>query len=210
MGQPDQARICAAIDGIRDKSEINLVDVLELAETSIQSMRTFFDTLDQNVYKEFRDIAAHIDRAKQEIGELGANELKETRLPMAGEELHAVISATEDATTRIMESAETILAADTDDAEAYQTVVQDNVMAIFEACSFQDITGQRISKVVETLEFIERRVTRFVDAAGIEDSGQLSDEEAADEARKRDLILNGPAKDGEGHDQSSVDALFDN
>lgn len=208
MGQPDQARICAAIDGIRDKSDINLVDVLELAETSIQSMRAFFDTLDQNVYKEFRDIAAHIDRAKQEIGELQANELKESRLPSAGQELHAVIEATEDATTRIMESAEAILAADPEDADAYQATVQDSVMAIFEACSFQDITGQRIAKVVETLEFIERRVTRFVDAAGIEDSAELSDEEKATEDRKRDQILNGPALDGEGHDQSSVDALF--
>jgi hypothetical protein len=47
--------------------------------------------------------------------------------------LSAVVSSTEEATTKIMESAEAILDADTSDAEAYQQLVNDKVMVIFEA-----------------------------------------------------------------------------
>lgn len=209
MASTNHAKIFAKIDDIRDKDEISLIDVLALAESSIQSMRTFFDSLDQTVYREFREIANHIERAKSEIGQLQANELKDSRLPTAGQELHAVLDATENATTHIMESAEAILGADPSDHDAYCAAVQDNVVAIFEACSFQDITGQRIAKVVETLEFIECRVERFVDAIGIEDVVLNSDEEEKRDERKRDLMLNGPALEGEGHAQSAIDALLE-
>jgi chemotaxis protein CheZ len=108
-----------------------------------------------------------------------------------------------------MESAEAILDADTSDAEAYQQLVNDKVMVIFEACSFQDITGQRISKVVETLEHIESRVSRFASAIGAEDTEQPSSEkEDKRKKRKKDLILNGPAMDGEGVSQDDIDALL--
>ncbi len=82
-------------------------------------------------------------------------------------------------------------------------------MVIFEACSFQDLTGQRISKVVETLEHIEARVSRFAAAIGAKDDpkGNTKEEEKR-KKRKEDLLLNGPAKTGEGVSQDDVDALL--
>jgi len=35
--------------------------------------------------------------------------------------------------------------------------IQERVVAIFEACNFQDLTGQRISKVMTTMKFIEKQ-----------------------------------------------------
>ena len=67
------------------------------------------------------------------------------------EELGAIVEATETATNAIMECAETVLAADTADPVAYRTLVEEKMLAVFEACSFQDITGQRIARVVDKI-----------------------------------------------------------
>lgn len=200
-----------AADGLRKKDDISLVDVLSLAEASIHSMKSFIDSLDSKVYGEFREIAEYIQNTKSEIGHLQANDLRTNHIPEAGSELSAVVSSTEEATTKIMESAEAILDADTSDAEAYQQLVNDKVMVIFEACSFQDITGQRIFKVVETLEHIESRVSHFASAIGAEDTELPSSEkEDKRKKRKKELILNGPAMDGKGVSQDDIDALLNN
>lgn len=209
MSSKKHAEVREAADGLRKKDDISLVDVLSLAEASIHSMKSFIDSLDSKVYGEFREIVKYIQNTKSEIGHLQANDLRTNHIPEAGSELSAVVSSTEEATTKIMESAEAILDADTSDAEAYQQLVNDKVMVIFEACSFQDITGQRISKVVETLEHIESRVSRFASAIGAEDTEQPSSEkEDKRKKRKKDLILNGPAMDGEGVSQDDIDALL--
>ncbi len=88
-------------------------------------------------------------------------------------------------------------------------MVDERMMLIFEACSFQDITGQRVAKVIDTLKHIEMRVTRFADAINAADAdGYLSEDERRREERKIKNILHGPQLDGEGVDQNDVDALF--
>ena len=44
--------------------------------------------------------------------------------------------------------------------------LQDAVTRIYEACSFQDITGQRITKVVTTLKVIEEKVAHIISTFG--------------------------------------------
>jgi outer membrane biosynthesis protein TonB len=108
-----------------------------------------------------------------------------------------------------MEQAEAIMAADPSDQQAYQATVNAAVMEIFEACSSQDITGQRISKVVDTLQHIESRVGRFAKAVNARDvAGELTEEEEAKERRNREQLLHGPVFDGEGVSQSMVDELL--
>ena len=138
-----------------------------------------------------------------------AHDLKSKHIPEAGHELSVVVTTTEEATTKIMECAEEILDADTSDVKAYKELVDSKVMEIFEACSFQDLTGQRISKVIETLEHIETRVGRFASAIGADDSkGPVSEKGAKRKKRKKDLILNGPALQGQGVSQDEIDALL--
>jgi len=108
-----------------------------------------------------------------------------------------------------MEAAETIMAADPSDAEAYKETVNNSVMSIFEACSFQDITGQRISKVIETLSVIEQRLNRLGEVWGSDGSSLPT--EADQEAPAFDddnPTMSGPALEGEGIDQEGVDALL--
>src|SRR5204862_8248891 len=91
---------------------------------------------------------------------------------------------------------------------AYKTLVDTKMLVIFEACSFQDITGQRIAKVVETLQHIEERVSRFADVMQAKDiDGFLTGRERARAARKEKFLLHGPQLAGGGVDQAKVDEM---
>jgi chemotaxis protein CheZ len=101
------------------------------------------------------------------------------------------------------------MGADDSDHAAYKALVDEKMMIIFEACSFQDITGQRVSKVVETLQHIEARVARFAEVMKANDiRGFLNDVERERAERKEKFLLNGPQLAGEGVDQSDVDKMF--
>jgi len=146
---------------------------------------------------------------RHEIGALQVNDLKDSRIPAAGEELGAIVQATEAATNTIMECAEAVMAADAGDPSAYKALVDEKMLVIFEACSFQDITGQRIAKVVETLQHIETRVARFASVMRAKDlDGFLTEHERARAERKHKLMLNGPQLAGQGNAQTAVDELF--
>jgi chemotaxis protein CheZ len=189
--------------------EPNFAEVMKLAALAAESMQSFCESMDATTYRELRDIANYIETMKAELGVFQVNDLKESRIPAAGQELDAIIKATEDATNTIMESAEALMSADTKDPKAYQSLVNDHVMKIFEACSFQDITGQRVAKVVETLQMIEARVGRFAEAVNAKDvAGFLDEREATRAKRAEKLMLNGPQLAGKGIDQQKVDDMF--
>ena len=188
-------------------AEVSLADVVALAEITAQSLQGVFETMDAAVHRELREIADYIAAMKAEIAGLHFNELKHTRIPAAGQELDAIVKATEAASNTIMECAEAVLAADARDA-AFKATVDEKMLIIFEACSFQDITGQRVAKVIETLKHIEARVARFSDALRTRDAdGFVSEAERASAERKERLLLNGPQPDGTDR-QSEVDRLL--
>ena len=203
-------RVASLVDYLRRDSEASarLTEVASVTEVLISVMERYFGTLDASLYREFRILSAYIESAKSEIAKLKPAELKTQKLPRAGQQLDAVVKATEEATQAIMDAAEEIMAADKSDPEAYATTVDQASMRIIEACSFQDITGQRITKVVETLTFIEKRLENIhrtwgeVAAGGVE----APEEAAPDDERAR---LTGPQLDGEGIDQSAIDALLE-
>ena len=147
--------------------------------------------------REVRALSDFISKARGEIAAIRPNDLKAEKLPRAGKELEAIVRSTEEATGTIMDAAEAIMGADPNEA------VMDNCTRIIEACAFQDLTGQRITKVVHTLTFIEERLNSMNTVWGGVLDAQPEDKD--DEAR----FLNGPALEGEGHDQAGIDALFD-
>ena len=195
---------------LKEKREnVTFHDIITLAEVAAQSMQGFFKAMDAKVYRELREIAGYIESMRTEIGALQVNDLKNTRIPAAGVELGAIVQATETATNTIMECAEAVMAADASDSAAYKALVDEKMLVIFEACSFQDITGQRIAKVVETLQHIEERVSRFADVMNAKDiDGFLTEHERARAERKEKFLLHGPQLAGGGVDQAKVDEMF--
>nr|WP_321445348.1 protein phosphatase CheZ [uncultured Cohaesibacter sp.] len=188
--------------------DVSLTDIMSLAEVMAGSLESHLKSMDASVYKEFLAIANEISSMKDEIAALRPAEMRHNAIPDAGRELDAVVEATENATNIIMSSAEEIMSADPSDTDAYQALVNDKVIEIFEACSFQDITGQRISKVVHALHVIDKRVSTFVERMKMQNIDDAELEESEHERRKRELILHGPQHAGEGVNQNDVDAML--
>jgi chemotaxis protein CheZ len=195
----------AEVASVRDPQ---LVKIVRLSEELVGSMKTFFGSLDRSLYGELRIIADFIAKARDEISALRPNDLRREGLPSAGAELDAIVKDTETATNQIMTAAEAMLACDAADLAAYKAFVEQQAMAIFEACSFQDITGQRVTKVVTVLRQIEDRVGKLADNLGIADAEGAASDETPEEKRKREQILNGPAIGGPETKQDDIDAMF--
>lgn len=211
MAAADNVHFNRVISYLRDRKEtdVSLNDVVALAEITAESFQAFFASMDAAIYRELREIASYITTMKEEIGALQPNDLKARRIPDAGRELDLIVQSTADATNTIMECAEAIMAADATDPAAYKAFVDDKMIMIFEACSFQDITGQRVAKVIDTLQQIEKRVTRFATAINAKDASGFADEaERRRLERAQSLMLHGPQGKGEAIDQNNVDALL--
>ncbi len=206
-------QIEALVDSIRRKEQsvISLTEVAAVTEVLMKTMQLFFRSVDLRIYEECQSLSDYISNARKEIVALQPENLEGARIPRAGKELDAIVKQTEVATNTIMEAAEEIMAADDDDLDIYKAKVQDAVMRIFEACSFQDITGQRISKVVDTLQYIEKRANelkQIMDIDLVRDQA-IAAPEADQEIDEDKALLSGPALDGEGIDQAEVDALLE-
>jgi chemotaxis protein CheZ len=212
----DTEEVSAGIEQLVDhlraskSAATDLGDIAGVTEILLATMRRFFNSIDTTLYTEFRSLSEYIQRARSEISELRPNDLKHERIPRAGLELEAIVASTEEATGTIMDAAEEIMSADPA-AEGYGDAVNEACMRIFEACSFQDITGQRITKVVATLTYIEERLHGLQEAWGpdIADAdGETPLPGVDDDARPDGDLLNGPALVGEGILQDQVDDLF--
>lgn len=181
-----------------------------MSQTASRSANPAADALarvrDPELFRELREIAEFITKARNEISALRPNNLRREGFPSAGAELDAIVRDTETATESIMGAAEAMLACEERDLEAYKLFVTDRAMAIFEACSFQDITGQRVTKVLNLLREIEARIGSLASSLGVDDAAE---EETEDLRRRRAQILNGPAPNGPETSQESIDAMFD-
>ena len=190
---------------------VTLGDIAGVTEVLLGTMQRYFNSIDTTLYSEFRGLSSYIDRARGEIAELRPNDLKQDKIPRAGMELDAIVASTEEATGTIMDAAEEIMAADPSSHE-YSDTINEACMRIFEACSFQDITGQRINKVVATLTYIEERLHGLQDAWGPDIADAEGDAHQfgvhSDDDRPDKDLLNGPALDGQGIEQSQIDALL--
>lgn len=100
-------------------------------------------------------ITARIAEVHAQIARLIA--IPATGARTSGMELEAVVQATEAAADTILEAAEAIQAwldHGARDAEAIAALTE-RVNAIFQACSFQDLTGQRIRRAIRQLQQVE-------------------------------------------------------
>jgi chemotaxis protein CheZ len=160
-----------------------------------------------------------ISRTKREIAVLHGKSFNGEEMAKVTGELGAVVGGTEHATQQILEAAEAIDQAATalakvtspDQQKILSEEIQERVVSILEACNFQDLTGQRINKVMATMKFIENHITVMMDIWGGVDAIKAHAPPIAD-ARETDArLLNGPKTDGDvGHaSQDDIDALFD-
>jgi chemotaxis protein CheZ len=160
-----------------------------------------------------------ITRTKREIAVLHGKSFNGEEMAKVNGELGAVVGGTEEATQQILEAAESIDNAATalskvnslDQQKLLSEEIQERVVSIFEACNFQDLTGQRIKKVMNTMKFIENHITVMMDIWGGVDAIKAHVPVHVDNREGDAKLLNGPKLDGDvGHaSQDDIDALFD-
>lgn len=148
-------------------------------------------------------LSDHIRTTRQEIGALrpnGGNQM----FGSTADELEEIVTETAIAANRIMDAAEAVekVAATADPATA--NALMDAVTSIYEASSFQDITGQRITKIVRSIQSMEEKLDSLAGAFG---TSALEGEEG--EAPTGDkALLNGPQLEKNASSQNEIDALF--
>jgi chemotaxis protein CheZ len=171
----------------------------------------------QRLKVELQIIAEAIQRTKQEIATLHYAGAQGREMARVTDELGAIVLGTESATHSILESAEAVdelagdLAARLSGEEGDMARrIGERTIAIFEACNFQDITGQRISKVVNAMRFVEERVGQMIEIwGGHERFKDVSTAQNPDREGDR-ALLNGPGleADGDSRSQDDIDAYF--
>lgn len=159
-----------------------------------------------------------INRTKQEIAVLHGKSFNGDEMAKVTGELGAVVGGTEEATQQILEAAEAIDQAASalgktmspDQQAQMSEEIQDRVVAIFEACNFQDLTGQRISKVMATMKFIEHHINVMMEIWGGVDAIKQHAPAILDTRVGDARLLNGPkGLDDVGHaSQDDIDAMF--
>lgn len=196
--------------------------LLAIADLSSKIDRYFVGRAElDTIQVELSDISGRIKATKIEMAQLRHPLAEEDKFLAASEELSAVVSATEVATNTIMSCAEMLEEIGRDlgrqlpeSAAGRIAEMQDIVVRIFEACNFQDLTGQRIGKVVRALSFIEERVDAMM---SLWNRREFETMPLPPTLIKTDggLLLHGPAEvhattgSSGAISQAEIDALFD-
>ncbi len=158
-----------------------------------------------------------IARVKAEVAKIRYHDQGHDPLLTASEELDALKATTAAATEEILGIAEVVLS----DIEALRTLalpekakallsgMEIHLGRLFETCGFQDLTGQRSTKVAKLLQSLDSRVGRVLDLLDDvevpnEVALQVQDEGVVGES----ALLNGPQVAGTGLGQNDIDALF--
>lgn len=222
-GAPSNAEVLKALDEIR--GDIRALEHLIKGEeppppsaqaASMDEMVSQKQAEVSMLKTELRALAVCIEQTKQEIAALRPKDSDDDRLMAVTFELDAIVSATENATQGILESAEKIegltkeIQSHANDAYVGRLAedINETIINIFEACNFQDITGQRITKVVKTLQYIEARINAMIDIWGPDNIAEIVPKPVDDHRDDDAKLLNGPALENQGISQSEIDALF--
>lgn len=208
-----RTQLVRCLSVLRDKQ--NAVGRREEIERIVEAVLGTLDgdlsLADVQLYRELESLAAFIQQAKSEIANIRPEEISDEHIPTATDELDAIVEATEEATGKILDSAELVEEVagrlEGEDAEKLLAAVTN----IYEASNFQDITGQRIGKIVKTLKQIEDKIEALVSTFSDEvkrAENTVREKTAPVQANEEDDLLSGPQLPGEGISQADIDALL--
>lgn len=227
-GMPSNADILRAIQALRDEvkavaiflnpeqEEEEQQEVDDAAREALERLQ--HERAEVNLLRtELRALANSIQQTKAEIAALRPADSDEDRLIAVTYELDAIVTATERATQTILDSAERIdhlaasIRAQANDTFSQHQLdeIREQIITVFEACNFQDITGQRITKVVNTLKYVESRINAMIDIWGEDSFMDLPQKpEKAEVVDWEKQLLNGPQLENKGISQDEIDKLF--
>ena len=213
MSQTDLGR--SFLDEFARRSSVvqaaQIMDILtEMRESfQVQSSSTHVEIL----RRELQEMSASIMQTRNEIAAIKPEEAGNNRIMAATGELDVIVSATERATSDILTSAEQIQDVATTLREAGVAdescdEIDNHVINIFTAFSFQDITGQRTTKVVNVLRYLEQRVNTMIEIWGVEGIDPSKAPSEIPDERPEPELMEGPQMEGEGASQDDIDRIL--
>jgi chemotaxis protein CheZ len=187
-------------------------EIEEVVSEMLSTMEGDLSEMNLKLYAEVESLARYIVNAKSEIAALRPDEIMSEHLPSATDELDAIVGSTEEATNGILQAMETLESLVGEMSPEIGEKVTEAVTQVYESCNFQDITGQRITKVVKALKHIESKVDALVSAFG-EDIAKYKaahpQAEPVQETKSNDAaLLNGPQLPDNASKQDDIDALL--
>jgi chemotaxis protein CheZ len=231
MTKEQKENIQAHLDRLASSNDemVPMSEVRQIIDAVRDMFEGNFQGEDLSMLGELGELARAINRARKELREFSPQALNDEHLPNASEQLDTIVKTTEQATGKIMDNCERLtdmhlrikeriagssvaatdpdLLASLDDA---MTESQSHITEIFEACNFQDLTGQRIQKIVKTLREVERQVLRMVIVFGLhKDKGKALDSQTKEKMMSDADLLNGPALPGQSMEQEDIDDILD-
>jgi hypothetical protein len=153
----------------RTADTLVLLDAMDRLQQAVTAERSAQD-LDRLRF-DLVEMAKAISLTKAEIAALHPADQPYSHLVVATEALDAITRTTERATSDILDAAEQI-------QEAAWTLREEGANAplcdkrdrrateIYTACSFQDVTAQRTSRIIQTLRYLEGRINAMIDIWG--------------------------------------------
>ncbi len=174
----------------------------------------------EQLKQELDALFRYMQRVRQEIAAIDRPADEDLGFESMGDQMDAIVKATEAATNTIMEAAEASedvgrkLRESLTDPDPDQIKLLDEITAstnkVFEACSFQDITGQRVNKIAKSIIYVEDRVNMLIDLFGEDEMAEIEvNLRPVDEKTEDEKLLSGPQMEGEGLSQEDIDNLFD-
>ena len=177
----------------KPKSDKNNDETAQGVFSAVDSVAQQLSTIEQFIARRFDEISMEINATSQQVDMAEEGIIKRfaeileilkavsyagdgSTAANAGVELDAVVEMTEQAANRILDAADHLTSrieeeknSSTDEGrkQAFEEMGKD-VEEIYMACSFQDITGQRIRKTLENLRIIEARLGSALDKMGIQ------------------------------------------
>jgi chemotaxis protein CheZ len=185
--------------------EIDPGMVTEVIRAVLTTISDDLTAKEATLLREVEELGRTIAIAKSEIAALRVDDITDHDIPFATDELDAIVEHTAQATHAILESCEMLDAVSEVVTGEPAAKLQNAVTRIYEACSFQDITGQRITKVVTTLKVIEEKVAHIIATFGSSNEAQTR---AASTISTDADLLNGPQLPAHAMDQSDIDKLL--
>ncbi len=210
-------RVIASLEAFRrekgDVISVNEIETFVLSLLANETNKT--SAADLALYEGLQSLSSFIATMRQEVVALKPQEISRQYIPAATDELDAIIEATETATNIILDSTEAIEQLQDKLSADDASLLAEATTKIYEACNFQDITGQRITKIVGSLHEIENRISKLTEAFrktydGAEDENTSTQASLTGEEKvlSDEDLLNGPQLPSQAKKQDEVDALF--
>lgn len=198
----------------KNGGKIDVADLESVVENFMEIIKSQLSTsTDVSIYYEISKIKEKLKLARSEINALKPYKIFEQDLPGATAELTEVTKATEEATNTILDSAENIMniASQLEDKDAAAKIANLSTK-IMEACNFQDLTSQRITKVLKIFDDFDKLVNSLISNLSIKKGNEekYDGNKGLSSSSNKDILLNGPQLKKDAPDQSQIDELFNN